>query len=74
MKKMVLSPCYMGIAWLESTAMEVTPRLEHSAEYLMFSYELLRLYIDLEQCEDAELQLKIAEDIELLERAISALQ
>ena len=54
--------------------MEVTPRLEHSVEYQMFSNELLRLYMDLEQCRDAGLQLQIAEDIELLERAISAIQ
>ncbi|MCW1927329.1 hypothetical protein [Bhargavaea beijingensis] len=48
--------------------------MENSIEYQMFSYELLRLYIDLGQCQDEELQLQIAEDIDLLERAISALQ
>ncbi len=48
--------------------------MENSVEFQMFSYELLRLYIDLEQCRDEELQMKIAEDIDLLERAISALQ
>ncbi|MFC7364120.1 MULTISPECIES: hypothetical protein [Bhargavaea] len=48
--------------------------MENTVEYQMFSYELLRLYIDLEECRDEEMQLKIAEDIDLLERAISALQ
>ena len=48
--------------------------MENSVEFQMFSYELLRLYIDLEQCRDEELQMKIAEDIDLLERAINALQ
>jgi hypothetical protein len=48
--------------------------LENSAEYQMFSYELLRLYIDLIECKEKEIQLQIAEDIDLLERAISALQ
>jgi hypothetical protein len=48
--------------------------LENSAEYQMFSYELLRLYIDLIECREKEVQLLIAEDINLLEQAISALQ
>lgn len=48
--------------------------MEHSIEYQMFCKELLRLYIDLEQCRDAELQMQITEDIDLLERAISTLQ
>ncbi len=48
--------------------------MEHSIEYQMFSNELSRLYIDLEQCRDAEMKMQISEDIDLLERAISALQ
>jgi len=48
--------------------------LDHFAEYTMFSYELSRLMMDHQSCEDYEIQLQIAEDIDLLERALSALQ
>lgn len=73
-KNLVLPLPNMGIEWLLSTALEVTPSLEQSIEYQMFFNELSRLYIDLEQCRDAELKMQISEDIDLLERAISALQ
>lgn len=73
-KNLVLPLPNMGIERLLSTTLEVTPSLEHSIEYQMFSNELSRLYIDLEQCRDAEMKMQISEDIDLLERAISALQ
>ena len=48
--------------------------MEHSVEYQMFSYELSRLYTNFEACRDEAMKVQIAEDIDLLERAISALQ
>ncbi len=48
--------------------------MEHSVEYMMFTYELSRLHIDHRLCQDYEMRLQIARDIDLLERAIGELQ
>ncbi|SIT72538.1 hypothetical protein [Edaphobacillus lindanitolerans] len=47
---------------------------EQHPEYTMFLYELSRLAMDHESCEVDEIRLQIAEDIDLLERALYALQ
>ncbi|MET3576115.1 hypothetical protein ACFFIY_03065 [Bhargavaea ullalensis] len=47
---------------------------EQSAEQMMFQYELSRLAMDHENCEDHEIRLQIADDMELLESALCALQ